>query len=102
MYITDVDVIDPIHDCRSFHDTDHLLAQWHEYNILLHARDTPSKPSTNNKKKKGNNDVVQQGYNNERHLNVTLPLSKEVLFNQTHVYAHACLIKEDNNEQLTT
>ena len=69
-------------------DTHHhgeVLAEWHELDLQLGS--SPSSSINSNQE-------LENIKTNMRSTNVTIPFSHKVQFNQTHVYAHICMIRK--------
>ena len=78
IYITDSEELDPLTECLPPSPPDkrskHVLSEWHETDLELAALDHTI---------------------NSRTANITVPISKSVQYNETHLYAHVCLLKQD-------
>ena len=62
------------------HHHGEILAEWHELDLQLGSSNS--------------NQEVENVKTNMRSTNVTIPFSHKVQFNQTHVYAHICMIRK--------
>jgi len=82
VYVTDVELIDPLEDCPQFRNAKNLLTEWHESKLVL------------SKMKKTNSDI-----NNGRQANITFTIPEDVKFNHTHIYAHVCLMRRLNQPE---
>jgi hypothetical protein len=55
-----------------------ILSEWHEQNLILGANDTSV---------------------NKRDVNITVPIPSTVQWNQTHLFAHMCLVLKDQSSE---
>lgn len=78
IYITDSDELDPLTEClpapADTKNKNHILSEFHESDLELASLDHAA---------------------NTRSGNITIPLSTRVQYNETHLYAHVCLLKQD-------
>lgn len=81
IYVTDSDELDPFTECLPEMDmkNEHVLSEFHESGLELAPLDNTI---------------------NSRGGNLTVPLSSKIHFNETHLYAHVCLLKQNSRTML--
>ncbi len=74
VYITDTEKIDPLLECSPANSNlNSVIAEWHEEDLELASLDHSV---------------------NARSTNVTIDIPRSVQYNETHIYAHVCLMKK--------
>ena len=78
IYITDSEDLNPLVECLPHTKQSDILSEFHQSDLELASSDFDA---------------------NTRSGNITVPISKRISFNETHLYAHVCLLNK-NHDQL--
>mmetsp|Transcript_20462 Transcript_20462/g.23711 ORF Transcript_20462/g.23711 Transcript_20462/m.23711 type:complete len:782 (+) Transcript_20462:182-2527(+) len=76
------------------------LAEWHEFDLKLGPK--TSKSNSNSKSSMAELFTMESQMTNARTTNLTIPLTHKVQFNETHIYAHVCLVRRTATTTTTT
>lgn len=73
-----------------------VLAEWHESDLVFGSTSeavTVRVPSEQGNSSNGNK-LMKIENKNHRNTNITIPVTQKVQFNQTHIYAHVCMVRK--------